>query len=57
LLDVKRVIRALSMSEARQIAEEALAQPDAASVSALLDTWMRGHTEELAAVLGLNGDA
>ncbi|MEO0740206.1 MAG: phosphoenolpyruvate--protein phosphotransferase [Bacteroidota bacterium] len=50
LLDVKRVIRAMTQLEAEALAQEALAQPNAEAVGELLDQWLRTHNRELASL-------
>ncbi|MEM8559512.1 MAG: phosphoenolpyruvate--protein phosphotransferase [Bacteroidota bacterium] len=50
LLDVKRVIRAMTQLEAEALAQESLAQPNAAAVGELLDQWLRTHNRELASL-------
>ncbi|OZC03214.1 phosphoenolpyruvate--protein phosphotransferase [Rubricoccus marinus] len=49
---VKRVLRALTMDEARDLATRALRQPDADAVGRLLDYWLVCHNRDLAALLG-----
>ena len=51
---VKRVLRAFTLAEARDLATRALRQPDADSVGRLLDTFLACHNAELAALLGLD---
>ena len=51
---VKRVLRAFTMDEARDLARRALRQPDAASVGRLLDYFLACHNQDLAALLGLD---
>ena len=53
---VKRVLQSLTLAEAQALAQEALRQPDADAVQALLDAFARTHTPDLAALLGLDGD-
>lgn len=53
---VKRVLRDLTMPEARDLAHRALRQPDSDAVSRLLDHWLVCHNEDLAALLAV-GDA
>ena len=48
---VKRVLRMLTMAEARDLALRALRQPDADAVARLLDYWLVCHSEDLAALL------
>jgi phosphotransferase system enzyme I (PtsI) len=43
LLEVKRIIRAISMTEAREIAAEALRLHEAEEVGELVDGWLRKH--------------
>ena len=50
---VKRVVRALTLDEARELAERALRQRDADSVRGLLDDFLACHNRDLAAPLGL----
>ncbi|HEX8384551.1 MAG TPA: putative PEP-binding protein, partial [Rubricoccaceae bacterium] len=52
---VKCVLRSLTLAEAHALAEEALRQPDAESVQALLDDFLVRHNRDLAALLGLDG--
>ena len=54
---VKCVIRSLTLVEARALADEALRQPDAASVQRLLNTFIAAHNRDIAALLGLGDDA
>ena len=51
---VKRVLRAFTLDEARDLARRALRQPDAASVGRLLDYFLACHNQDLAALLGLD---
>ncbi|MEM6328073.1 MAG: phosphoenolpyruvate--protein phosphotransferase [Bacteroidota bacterium] len=51
---VKRVLRMLTMDEARDLALRALRQPDAEAVGRLLDYWLVCHSEDLAALLSLD---
>ena len=53
---VKRVLHSMTLAEAQGLAAQALAQPDADAVQALLDDFARAHTPDLAALLGLDGD-
>ncbi len=50
--EVKRIIRAISMTEAQQLAEEALRAPDAATVVEILERWLRDHPFDLTHFLG-----
>lgn len=50
---VKRVLRALTLDEARQVAQEALCQSDAVGVRELLNRWLIDHNPDLADLLGL----
>ncbi|MEM1055850.1 MAG: phosphoenolpyruvate--protein phosphotransferase [Bacteroidota bacterium] len=50
---VKRVLRMLTMDEARDLALRALRQPDSDAVARLLDYWLVCHSEDLAALLAL----
>ena len=50
---VKRVLRDLTMPEARDLAHRALRQPDADAVGRLLDYWLVCHNEDLAALLSV----
>ena len=50
---VKRVLRAFSMNEARDLAARALRQPDADAVSRLLDHFLTCHNRDLSVLLGL----
>lgn len=52
---VKRVLRMLTMDEARDLALRALRQPDSDAVSRLLDHWLVCHNEDLAALLAPEG--
>jgi phosphoenolpyruvate-protein kinase (PTS system EI component) len=52
---VKRVIRALTQTEAERLAARALDAPDAATVRALLADWLADH-DDLTLPLGLYGD-
>ncbi|MEO0559640.1 MAG: phosphoenolpyruvate--protein phosphotransferase [Bacteroidota bacterium] len=52
---VKRVVRALTMDEARDLADRVLHQPDADAVRRLLDEFLASHNQDLAALLGLDG--
>ena len=52
---VKRVLRMLTMDEARALALRALRQPDSDAVSRLLDHWLVCHNEDLAALLAPEG--
>ena len=56
---VKRVLRAFTLEEARDLAARALRQPDADSVRRILDYFLACHNQDLAALLGLDapGDA
>ncbi|GAB5535659.1 MAG: phosphoenolpyruvate--protein phosphotransferase [Rubricoccaceae bacterium] len=54
---VKRVVRELTMAEAQDLADRVLRQPDADAVSGLLNDFLASHNRDLAALLGLNGDA
>ena len=54
---VKRVLRAFTLDEARDLATRALRQPDADSVSRLLDYFLACHNTDLAALLGLDAPA
>ena len=54
---VKRVLRELTMDEARDLAIRALRQPDADAVGRLLDYWLVCHNEDLAALLAVDGAA
>ena len=51
---VKRVLRAFTLDEARDLADRALRQPDAAAVRRLLDHFLACHNQTLAALLGLD---
>ena len=53
---VRRVVQAFTLPEAQALAAEALRQPDAAGVQALLDAFACAHTPELADLLGLAAD-
>ena len=53
---VKRVLRMMTLKEAQTLADNALAQPDAARVARLLRTWLCDHSDDLAALLGLTAD-
>ena len=48
---VKRVLRMLTMAEARDLAHRALRQPDSDAVARLLNHWLVCHSEDLAALL------
>ena len=54
---VKRVVRALTLDEAKDLAERALRQPDADNVLRLLDHFLACHNRDLAALLGLDRTA
>jgi phosphotransferase system enzyme I (PtsI) len=43
LPEVKRVIRAMMLDEAKALAQAALAQQDAQAVRAMVDTWLKKH--------------
>ena len=51
---VKRVLRAFTMDEARDLATRALRQPDADAVLRLLNYFLACHNRDLAALLGLS---
>ncbi len=51
---VKRVLRAFTLEEARDLARRALRQPDADAVRRLLDYFLACHNRDLAAILGLD---
>ncbi len=51
LPEVKRIIRALDMPQARRLAEEALKAPDAAAVGALVEEWLQSRAADLAVFL------
>ncbi len=50
--EVKRLIRAISMTDARQLAEEALQATEAAAVVEILERWLRDHPFDLTHFLG-----
>ena len=51
---VKRVLRAFSMDEARDLARRALSQPDADAVARILNEFLACHNRDLALLLGLD---
>ena len=50
---VRHALQAFTLPEAQALATEALRQPDADGVQALLDAFALAHTPELAALLGI----
>ncbi len=56
LLEIKQVLRALTLTEAREIATKALEQPDAPAVLQLVNHWMAEHLPELARFLEIGPD-
>ena len=51
---VKRVLRAFTLEEARDLARRALRQPDADAVRRLLEYFLACHNRDLATILGLD---
>ena len=54
LPEVKQVVRALTMHEARELAAKALEQPDAAAVTQLVNVWLKERLHELARFLEID---
>jgi len=57
LPEVKRVVRALTHAEARELAELALAAPDARAVNEILKDWLEAHPLDLLHFLERNNSS